>query len=238
MNRIFINYRRTESQFVAGALARELRKTFGERRVFRDQEDIRGGVAWSEYLLGEIAGDSAVLVLIGRGWAQTVDSQGRRRLDLPDDPVRLEIADGLRDRAFVLPILLEDATMPQESDLPADIRKLAGLNALRLRDTDWHHDSTAICDALKQRGFRKGRFPARLAWSWFLNIFVLIMLAAPDNTHDKAVGLAFWCVVALILAFFAWRQNKSIPRTRWWAWSSLGLTGALVIFSGIASAIW
>jgi hypothetical protein len=153
MRKIFINYRRAEAEYAAGALGRELRRHFGDDRIFRDKEDIGGGASWKRRVLDEINGESALLILIGRDWATVTDAQGRRRLDNPDDPLRMEIADGLKDGAAILPILLENAEMPADTELPEDLRSITEHNALRLRDSDWPYDLTNICRTLEKAGF-------------------------------------------------------------------------------------
>ena len=92
MRKIFITYRRVDAEFPAGALGRDLRRLFGGEQVFRDKEDVGGGVSWRKEVLHEIDRDCALLVLIGRDWANAKDAHGKRRLDKSDDPVRLEIA--------------------------------------------------------------------------------------------------------------------------------------------------
>ena len=99
MRKIFISYRRVDAEYAAGALDRELRSYFGDEQVFRDKEDVGGGIAWRQEVLHEIDRNSVLLVLIGKDWANEKDAQGRRRLDNTDDPLRLEITDGLRDGA-------------------------------------------------------------------------------------------------------------------------------------------
>src|SRR5215213_1678484 len=145
MRKIFITYRRTEAEYAAGALGRELRSRFGDDQIFRDKEDIAGGASWKQQLLHEIDTDSALLVLIGRDWANVKDGQGRRRLENPSDGVRLEITDGLKDGAAIIPVLLENAQMPDETELPPELQGLVEFNALKLRDGDWQHDVEIIC---------------------------------------------------------------------------------------------
>ena len=146
------------------ALGRELRRRFGDEQVFRDKEDIGGGASWKQQLLHEIDCDCALLVLMGKGWVDVRDSQGRRRLDNPDDGLHLEICDGIKDGAAIIPVLLENAQMPDESELPPDLRKLADFNAIKLRDGDWERDVDTICRTLVRAGFREidssGRAPA------------------------------------------------------------------------------
>jgi TIR domain len=150
MRKIFISYRRVDAEFPAGALGRDLRRLFGDEQVFRDKEDVGGGVSWRKEVLHEINRDCALLVLIGRDWANAKDAHGKRRLDNSDDPIRLEIADGIRDGAMILPILLENAAMPSEEEL----RPLAEYNALKLRDGDWQYDLDKIRRTLQKGGFK------------------------------------------------------------------------------------
>jgi hypothetical protein len=154
MRKIFISYRRVDAEFPAGALGRDLRRVFGDEQVFRDKEDVGGGVSWRKEVLHEIDRDCALLVLIGRDWANAKDAHGKRRLDNSDDPLRLEIADGLRDGAAILPILLENAEMPSEEELPPELRPLAEFNALKLRDGDWQYDLDNIRRTLQKAGFK------------------------------------------------------------------------------------
>jgi hypothetical protein len=154
MRKIFINYRRAEAEYAAGALGRDLRRHFGDDRIFRDKEDIAGGASWKRRVLDEINRESALLILIGRDWAKVTDAQGKRRLENPDDPLRMEIADGLSDGAAILPILLENAEMPADTELPEDLRSITEHNALKLRDSDWQYDLTNICRTLERAGFQ------------------------------------------------------------------------------------
>jgi hypothetical protein len=154
MRKIFISYRRVDAEFPAGALGRDLRRLFGDEQVFRDKEDVGGGVSWRKEVLHEIGRDCALLVLIGKDWANAKDAHGKRRLENSDDPLRLEIADGLKGGAIILPILLEDAQMPSKEELPPELRPLAEYNALKLRDGDWQHDLDNIGRTLQKSGFK------------------------------------------------------------------------------------
>ena len=152
MRKIFISYRRTDD-IAAGRLGSDLRNHFGEENVFRDKEDIGGGVSWRKEVLNTIAKNSALLVIIGKDWANATDKHGTRRLDNADDPLRLEITAALNEAAFIIPILLENADMPGEEELPSELQPLAGINALKLRDYDWKSDLDRICKTLEKVGF-------------------------------------------------------------------------------------
>lgn len=153
MRKIFISYRRTD-EVAAGALGRDLRKLFGDDQIFRDKEDIGGGLSWRKEVLRAISGNSALLVLIGKGWANATDKNGIRRLDNNDDPLRLEITTALKEEARIIPLLLQNAEMPSEDELPSELQSLAEINALKLRDDDWEYDLDRICKTLGRAGFK------------------------------------------------------------------------------------
>ena len=73
-----------------------------------------------------------LLVLIGDRWLTVTGQDGRRRLDNPDDFVRLEIEAALSRDVPVIPILVEGARMPRADELPASLSKLARRQALEL----------------------------------------------------------------------------------------------------------
>jgi hypothetical protein len=60
------------------------------------------------------------------------DRGGRRRLDIPEDFVRLEIATALKRRIRVVPVLVEGAMMPESSELPDDLKALVRRNAVEI----------------------------------------------------------------------------------------------------------
>lgn len=236
MRTIFISYRRSEAEYAAGALGRELRRRFGEKQVFRDKEDIGGGDRWKRRVLSEIDRDSALLVLIGSRWTEIRDAQGKRRLDDVNDPIRLEIADGIRDGATVIPILLENAEMPREDDLPDDVKPLAELNALKLRDGDWQHDLDRICNTLLGAGFgplppdvpraaimpghpippqRASHWSAKTIAGAVLCALAFTGLFAEEMDQDGAIGVALAAAVALVLGLLGWRDaSRGVAKGR------------------------
>ncbi len=262
MRKIFISYRRSEAEYPAGALYRELRRRFGDEQVFRDKEDIGGGAAWKQQLLHEIDRDSALLVLMGREWADIRDGQGRRRLDNPDDGLRLEISDGIKDGAAIIPVLLENAEMPDESELPPDLRRLADFNALKLRDSDWERDIDLICRTLVRAGFRelepaaapqlrhplepvasaparKKGFVVMAVIAGLLLLCAYLALASDTLDREGHLGVAIFCVPAGVLGIFLWR-NERVPaahaRTVGMIVSVLSLLGFLAGIGGMDKA--
>jgi len=134
---IFIGYRREDSQGEAGRLDDRLRPRYGTSRVFRDVYSSPAGVPFPESLLRTVASCRVLIVLIGKRWLELLDA----RLDAPDDWMRMELRTALSTRGVtVIPVLVQDATMPRAGDLPADIRAISSITAHELSDSRWEYD--------------------------------------------------------------------------------------------------
>ncbi|MEC5398752.1 toll/interleukin-1 receptor domain-containing protein [Uliginosibacterium sp. H1] len=149
MSGIFISYRRADASGWAGRLRDTLSERFGVPHVFMDIETIRPGVDFAKAIDHAVSSSDVLLALIGPGWLQAQDSQGRRRLDDPDDFTRLEIATALRSQRVVIPVLLGGASMPARADLPEDIQGLARLQASEVSDKRWDYDVTQLLAVLE-----------------------------------------------------------------------------------------
>jgi|GEM_PF-6941652 len=131
--RIFINYRRVDSDAVVGRLADDLRHHFDADQVFQDIHSIEPGAPFAEVLQRRLDSCAAVLVVIGPDWLTAQDARGRVRLQLPADWVRREVAESLqRKNVRVFPVLVDNAVMPGADDLPEDIRPLTDRQAFPL----------------------------------------------------------------------------------------------------------
>ena len=96
-----------------------------------------------------VATCSVLLAIIGHEWLELKDAQGRRRLDDPNDFVRIELASALRRDIPVIPILVRGAKMPKAEQLPHDLRELAYRNALELSHARWKTDMQLLVQALR-----------------------------------------------------------------------------------------
>lgn len=168
MGRIFISYRREDSADVSGRLYDRLVQRFGREGVFKDVDDIPLGTDFRRVLHEAVNRCEAMLIIIGRQWLTVTDEHGRRRLDNPADFVRIEIEDALEQGVAVIPVLVQDVTVPRADDMPASIAALAFRNALALRDDPYFHDDVSLLisrlahgDELIQQGnalLAEGRF--------------------------------------------------------------------------------
>jgi hypothetical protein len=90
---------------------------------------MHAGTPFPRVLEERLAECKVLLALIGPGWLNAQDDQGRRRLDDLKDWVRLEIAKALKRNITVIPIRVEGTELPKKVDLPEDIRDLVDRQA-------------------------------------------------------------------------------------------------------------
>lgn len=132
---IFISYRQADAKAWAINLRDDLAKAFGDEQVFLDKDALGPG-NWRKQLQRALAQCSVVLVVIGKEWLTSADGQQRPRLSVPDDVHRQEIALALRHQGVtVIPILVDEAAMPNAQELPEDIRGLTDQQAYKVGDT-------------------------------------------------------------------------------------------------------
>jgi hypothetical protein len=89
-----------------------------------------------------------LLALIGDEWLTITDEHGRRRLDNPDDFVRLEIEAALVRKVRVIPILVDGARMPRADELPDSLSKLVRRHALELSPSRFDFDTSRLLRVL------------------------------------------------------------------------------------------
>jgi len=138
--RIFISYRRDDTQWVAARLADTLGGYFGEERIFRDIEGISGGADFGVVITETVNRADAVIVLIGKRWLNACDETGQQRLKDSEDWVAQEIAAALKQKVPVYPVLVDDVSMPRSEDLPEVIKPLARYHAVSISDRNWSRD--------------------------------------------------------------------------------------------------
>jgi hypothetical protein len=138
--RIFLCYRREDTQDAAGRLHDHLVDAFGPERVFMDIDSVPLGIDFVEHVTDQILKCRAVIVMIGKQWQTIKGQKRRRRLDNEDDLVRTEIRAALQQKIPVIPVIVQNAAMPRADDLPEDIRPLARRNGIELSAIRWKTD--------------------------------------------------------------------------------------------------
>jgi hypothetical protein len=145
---IFISYRRDDTEGEAGRLFDDLVRAFGEDSVFMDVSDINPGVDFRKAIDDNVASCGVLLAMIGPQWSAIRNSAGGRRLDDPNDFVRLEIASALARNVAVIPVLVHDAKMPRPEDFPDNLKDLAFRNSVEITHARWNSDVQLLTQAL------------------------------------------------------------------------------------------
>ena len=115
---------------------------------------------------------------MGPDWLGATDPEGRRRLDDPEDHVRSEVRSALASPNPVVPVLVGDASLPTEDQLPDDLKALARRQAVELRDETWSEDVEMLVRRLEgNETVGKSRW-----WMW--PVIGLLVLGV--------VGVAIW----------------------------------------------
>ena len=148
--KIFICYRRDGTADFAGRVHDRLERDLGRDLVFMDVDSIPLGANFVKALQEAVGKCDVLLAVIGRGWPDALDEDSQRRLDDPNDFVRIEIAAALQRDIPVIPILMEGAKVPKARQLPDDLRELAIRNGMEVRHTAFGKDMERLVEELKQ----------------------------------------------------------------------------------------
>lgn len=152
MTKIFISYRRSDSQERAHRIADWLVLKYGKDNIFIDVDRIPGGVDFVDVIEESLAASDVLLVVIGDKW----DNELANREKSPNiDFVRFEVAYGLKNIPLVIPVLTDHNVSIDKNLLPEDVQGLLQYNFMYARLTDFHQDMqrirTQLPDPAKKR---------------------------------------------------------------------------------------
>lgn len=108
--------------------------------MFKDVDSIEPGDDFVAEIAAAVGSCRVLLAVIGARWLGVTNMDGRRRLDDPEDFVRLEIEATLERGIRVIPVLVDETRMPQVTQLPASLASLARRHALELRSDRFGSD--------------------------------------------------------------------------------------------------
>ncbi len=147
---VFISYRRDDSGGYAGRIFDRLTSRLGHENVFFDVDAIPPGRDFVDVLSDRIGKCDALLAVIGKRWVSSADEQNRRRLDDPNDFVRVEIEAALKRDVPVIPVLVDGAPMPEPGELPESLKKLTRRQAIEISHNRFDSDAERLTEALSQ----------------------------------------------------------------------------------------
>ena len=149
-SKIFISYRREDGGGHAGRVHDRLARELGTKSLFMDVDAIPLGSNFVKVLREEVGRCQVLLALIGPRWLEARDEHGRRRLDDPNDFVRVEIATALARDIAVIPILFDGAPVPGVAQLPDNLKELSVRSGLQVHHASFHADMDKLIGALKK----------------------------------------------------------------------------------------
>jgi len=152
MAKIFISYRREDSQYAVDRIYEALRRRLKKRDIFMDVDDIPKGVDFVEYLSAKVAQCETLVAVIGPQWLTVTDKDGSRRLNNPEDFVRIEIVAALKRGIPVVPVLLDGTPMPTAAQLPQDMRGFERRNGAEVHRRTLKSDIEALVRDLGYAG--------------------------------------------------------------------------------------
>ncbi|MGJ3240568.1 MAG: toll/interleukin-1 receptor domain-containing protein [Anaerolineae bacterium] len=146
MPRIFISYRRNDNAHFADRLKDVLSQKYGEEQIFIDIGKIPLGFDFREYIRDEILKSDVVLVLIGTKWLEILQD----RIDQENDYLRIEIEQALANDVLTIPVLFDDAKIPDEGELPESTRQLHFLQAIEIRRNEFDKGVETLINGVEE----------------------------------------------------------------------------------------
>lgn len=176
---IFVSYRRDDSAEVVDRIYVELEAAY-PGRVFRDINQMEGGLDFEDQVNRQLQHCQAALVVIGPAWLTGRDSDGNLRLHDEGDYVRIEIESVLEREALrVFPLLVKGAILPRHDAVPPTLQPLLRRHGYSIRrDPDFKTDIAQLIVALD----------------------VTLGISRP---HAKARHILFFCLGFLVAAVLA-----------------------------------
>lgn len=177
MPKIFISYRRIDSEIITARIYDRLIVEFGDAAVFKDVDDIPAGADFREVLHQGVNRASVVLVIIGPQWSTISYEDGSPRLHDPNDFVRIEVENALRTQnLMVVPVMVKGAQMPNPKTLPQSLQALSYRNAVQIRnDPDFNNDIRRLILRLRELDGSRKKSSKLAPWQ-IIGLFSLIFM--------------------------------------------------------------
>lgn len=145
---VFVSYRRDDAAHITGRIHDALVARLGPQRVFMDVDSVAPGEDFVKKIRDTIDASEVFLVVIGPGWLNARTADGRRRIDLPGDFVRIELSAALTRGVKIIPVLVDGAQMPRQEDLPEDVAQMVRHNAVFLGHATFRRDMEALAASI------------------------------------------------------------------------------------------
>jgi serine/threonine protein kinase len=152
MSSLFISYRRADSPGTVKNLFDRLKTRLPRWMLFYDHKNLTPGEDFPERLRQEVTSAKVVLVAIGPRWVESLkERRNRPEIDHVREEVRLALDAGNK----VIPVLVENASMPKDADLidfPELLPLLRHNGRLVRPDPDFDNDIERLAAFLDELG--------------------------------------------------------------------------------------
>ncbi len=157
---IFISYRKDDSKWNTQILYDRLSQFFPAKFLFKDFNTIKAGENYRDSINKALKKCNVLLVVMGKNWLNITDTDGRRRLDNPEDLVRIEVATALKNNIRVIPVLFDNIAVPGTGQLPEDLQPLSLRQGVSVTETNFDYDIRHLAEAIKNKSIENTRQPS------------------------------------------------------------------------------
>jgi TIR domain-containing protein len=191
-DKIFISYRRADSDAIAQKLYGDLKLKYGADRIYFDVVGTKIGFDFGQRIANALNDSAIILVIIGSSWAKSF-----QRKTGETDWVQVEVAHAIGlDAAWrVIPVLAETG-MPSPGELPESINKITRLHAISLsrKANEWGPGIRALHREINKRGVKQLPLYAKPGKRLIhLQHHEHHFLTSPNQTGEALVhALSFW----------------------------------------------
>jgi hypothetical protein len=151
MTKIFISYRRNDTQEITNRIARVLKNQFGDDNVVLDTDTFLLGNDFRAEIMDHLTSSDVVLVIIGKFWHSNLHD---RQVNKPSeiDWVLREIETAISKSKIVTPLMIDGSFIPPKELLPPSIQELANRNgaAISTRLSKFDTDTQYLIQKIQQ----------------------------------------------------------------------------------------
>src|SRR6266481_449917 len=129
----FISYRRADSGPTVDRLGETIAQNFGRTSVFIDTSAIQTGDRWPKSIEQALKKAVVLIAVMGPDWVRIPDKNGFPLIHKREDWVHKEISYALDQKIPIIPLLVQNAELPEADALPKALKRLLGYQAFELR---------------------------------------------------------------------------------------------------------
>jgi TolB-like protein len=160
--KIFVSYRRTDSEGITGRIRDRLVGRYGDDSIFMDIDNIPFGKDLRQFIHDALAQSDIFMAVVGPQWLG-VDASGNSRIHADADPVRIEVELAQQMGIPIIPVLIGNTTMPAAAQLPDVIKDFTFINAAKVDPgRDFHQHMERLIRSMDETLRSKNALPCSI----------------------------------------------------------------------------